>query len=771
MKRHSRIGRPLSIIAIFVLLGAWAAYGGHGPGNDPRSVPGPVYAKLKAAFPTARWWVVGKRKTKQGNTEHLLEMSIEGMELKLAIDSAGKILGARFSEHDEGHATEQEGHDNDEKGHGEGKERGEHGRAEYSKSVALAAKMPPAIEECAAEPVKYVGSVQTDKHFYDGAQRHAVGAHLYQAFRANRSHPSEGGDVGWTYNHQPFLAYWNGKFYLHYLSNLIEEHNPPGRTLLMTSQEGRQWSNPRVIFPEYALPEIRRGDIHIPAGTPSVMHQRMGFYVAPNGRLLALAFYSYCANPRTSPNAGTGLGRVVREIYADGTFGPIYFIRYNRHAGFNESNTNYPFYKESKDKGFLAACEALLADKLMTLQWWEEDRAKDGFYVIDPGDVKNAFPFHANMTTFQGAGKALCFYHRADGVVVALWKNQWSALSADNGKSWTGISKSATLKTCGAKVWGQRTEDGRYALVYNHSATRGNRYPLVVISGDDGYEFDNMLCLHGEVPPQRYQGIHRSLGPQYIRGIVEGNGDPPGGHLWNTYSVNKEDIWVSRLRVPITGTVSEHVNEDFEKTVIEADLELWNLYVPKWAPISIVKDPQNRGNKCLELRDEEPYDHAIAERAFPPSRAVTVRFRIMLAALPQGRCVEFEAVNAQGTRPMRLRLDRRWLYMDHQLMTINPVAITTGKWYEVTLKLDCNSQSYDVAVNHEWVRKGVAFAEKADSLERMVFRTGPYRGDVRALIVDSEPRPSGLYTEDLPDADEKVPVSVLLIDDVKTAGL
>ena len=74
-------------------------------------------------------------------------------------------------------------------------------------------------------------------------------------------------------------------------------------------------------------------------------------------------------------------------------FGPIYFIRYNRHAGFDEKNTNFPFYKTSNDQEFIAACDSLLADKLVTLQWWEEDRAKDGFYVIDPGGVENAVIF------------------------------------------------------------------------------------------------------------------------------------------------------------------------------------------------------------------------------------------------------------------------------------------------------------------------------------------------------------------------------------------
>jgi MtaA/CmuA family methyltransferase len=95
----------------------------------------------------------------------------------------------------------------------------------------------------------------------------------------------------------------------------------------------------------------------------AVMHQRMGFYVAPNGRLLTLGFYGYCETPQHSPNAGNGLGRVVREIRADGSFGPIHFIRYNRHAGFNESNTSYPFYTTSQDAGVLEACNALLADK------------------------------------------------------------------------------------------------------------------------------------------------------------------------------------------------------------------------------------------------------------------------------------------------------------------------------------------------------------------------------------------------------------------------
>ena len=623
----------------------------------------------------------------------------------------------------------------------------------------FAGKMPPSIEASASEPVKYVGTEQTDKHFYDGRLRYAIGTHSYAAFRANRTKAPEDGMIGWTYNHQPYLAYWNGKFYLQYLSNLKEEHVPPGRTLLMMSLDGRNWSNPEVVFPKYPLPKIKRnyeevGDVDLPAGTFSVMHQRMGLYIAPNGRLLTLAFYSFCKSPRSGPNNGQGLGRVVREVYKDGSFGPIYFIRYNRHAGWNESNTLYPFYTSSKDKGFLEACEAILADKLVSLQWWEEDRAKDdGFYTIDLGDEEV---------------KALSWCHRPDGTVLGVWKHTLAALSDDEGQSWTKIAKCRSLRTCGAKTWVQKTDDGRYALVYNHSATRRNRFPMAVMTSDDCHIFDNLLCLNGEVPMMRYQGIHKNTGPQYIRGIIEGNGNPPGEYMWNVYSMSKEDIWITRTTLPIRGTVDKHISQDFENVSDESELEQWNLYVPKWAPISIATDPTNDKNKCLELRDEEPYDYAIAQRAFPESNKVTIEFRVFMSKVGHG-ILDVEVQDKHGARPMRLRFDPEWISMDRMKTEPKPVPSKSNKWYDIKLVLDCDEQEYDLYVDSNRAKRGVEFAEKVESLERLVFRTGPWRGDVRPLIADiGAPGTPGLYVEDMPGGDDKVSLSVYLIDNVKS---
>jgi len=617
------------------------------------------------------------------------------------------------------------------------------------------------------EPVKYIGDRQPDKRFYDGALPHAVGVHHYQAFRANRSYPAEGGSFGWTYNHQPFLAYWNGKYFVQYLSDRFQEHTPPGRTLLMISEDGRQWADPVVVFPEYELPEIKFKEYLIAAGTKAVMHQRMGFYVAPNGKLLTSAFYSFCATPRHSPNAGNGLGRVVREIRDNSTFGPIYFIRYNRHAGFDEKNTSYPFYKTSRDKDFIAACDSLLANKLISLQWWEEDRADDGFYVINPGDVKNAAYFSATITTSAGAGKAFNFFHKDDGSVVGIWKNQYAAISYNEGNSWSKISQNKSLLTCGAKTWGQQTEDGRYAIVHNQSQTRRNRYPMVVMTSDDGHLFDDMLCLRGEVPPKRYQGLHKNTGPQYYRGIIEGNGNPTGEEMWISYSVNKEDIWVARVNTPITGSLNDPVNQNFETIENIEDLNLWNIYIPKWAEISILKE-EKLNNKCLELREQEPYDYVMVERVFPKGDSVQVSFRLNPKIVTQGYALQIEVQDQHGIRPMRLRMDGSWLGVDRKKVTHPPVPVRTGMWYEVFLNLNVSSQKYDLMVNGNQVIKDIPFAEKVKSLERIVFRTGPYRGFVPPEHVeDAMPKPAGLESEDLSGSEEKAPLSVYWIDDVK----
>ena len=82
--------------------------------------------------------------------------------------------------------------------------------------------------------------------------------------------------------------------------------------------------------------------------------------------------------------------------------------------------------------------------------------------------------------------------------------------------------------------------------------------------------------------------------------------------------------------------------------------------------------------------------------------------------------------------------------------------------------MDCGLQKYDLYVNDVLAIADIPFQETVKALERIVFRTGPYRNFVPVETVDGQPSGSGLLTEDLPGPDEKAPVCVYWIDDVKT---
>ena len=238
--------------------------------------------------------------------------------------------------------------------------------------------------------------------------------------------------------------------------------------------------------------------------------------------------------------------------------------------------------------------------------------------------------------------------------------------------------------------------------------------------------------------------------------------------MWNTYSMSKEDMWVSRTRLPISGIVDQHVNQDFEGLKSEADLEFWNLYIPKWAPVDVIKLPGS-DNHVLQLSDEEPYDYACAERHFPPSARATIEFSLFVK--DQGKDIlEFEIHNEKDERALRLRFDPRLEGLNLDLGGVEPwpVSFKVNKWYTIKLSFDCNEEEYDLWLNGEKVREGIELDIETKTLERMVFRTGSWRSDVRSFILDGQPGAPGMDEEDLTAAGEKVAKSVFWIDNVKT---
>ena len=579
------------------------------------------------------------------------------------------------------------------------------------------------------DAVHYTGKTIATPARHDGGLSPVVGVHSIQTMR---------GETGWLYNHQPMMAYWNGKFYMHYLTDPRSEHEPPGKTMMQTSVDGYTWTAPVELFPEYNVPDGMTKPAWpgvVSKDLKAIMHQRVGWYVSKQGKLIATGNYSYAVTAKDDPNDGNGIGRVVREIKADGSFGPIYFIYYNH--GFNEKNTDFPYYKKAKDKAFVKACDEILANPMYRMQWAEE---------ADRGD--QLLPLKTPYKAFSG-------YTLPDGRKVGLWKHALTSMSYDGGNTWKEpVKRAHGFVNSNAKIWGQRLSDGTYATVYNPAEYR---WPLAISLSNDGLEYTTLNLVNGEVTPERHYGLYKSFGPQYTRGILEGNGTPPDNDLWVTYSNNKEDMWVSRIPVPVLTAATTHANTDFSQYQTLADMTDWNIYSPLWAPVAL-------NGQWLTLSDKDPYDYAKVERVIPATKELKVAFDVKPMQNDHGQ-LNVEFLDDKGNMCARIVLDAT------ANMKVKGGAryggmvknYESGKVYHVEAMLSVDGHTGTYFVNGKKAASRM-FDTPVEHITRIVFRTGDLF-DYPNIETPAD------QTEDMPRADEEDPMATFCIANVNTTSL
>jgi hypothetical protein len=321
----------------------------------------------------------------------------------------------------------------------------------------------------------------------------------------------------------------------------------------------------------------------------------------------------------------------------------------------------------------------------------------------------------------KGEYKAFCYYHLNDDRVVGFWKHALTAISEDDGNTWPTPVRAPGFVNANAKIWAQQTSDGRYAAVYNPSDFR---WPLALSVSEDGLDYHNLLLVHGEITTMRYGGAYKSYGPQYTRGILEGNGSPPDQKLWVSYSMNKEDMWVSSIPVPIRDGVTEQVSEEFDRMPPGQELDQWNIYNPIQAPVRIEKAQD--GIKRLVLRDKDPFDHARADRLFPPSTAIVVEFSLIAGQDSHGQ-LQVELQNEKGSPAMRILLSEDG-NLKHKTgyRLKNIMEYEAGEEYDIRVEARTGNRYYEVYINGKKAATGLFFTP-VHELARITFRSGMVR--------------------------------------------
>ena len=557
--------------------------------------------------------------------------------------------------------------------------------------------------------IHYTGTTLSNPNRHDGGLSPVVGVHNIQILRANREHPTAANGNGWTYNHQPMMAYWNGRFYVHYLCDPSDEHIPPSHTMMQTSADGYTWTDPQTLFPEVQVPEgfQKPGRPEQAHGLVAIMHQRVGWYVAKSGQLYAIGNYGVAFDRKDDPNDGNGLGRVIREVRQDGTFGPIYFIYLNggyaRFAGQSGGSGKsgkllFPYYTKA-DKATKKAAEEILANPRYRMQWVEEADRNDPL-----------IPLHKEY-------KAYCDYTLPDGQIAALWKHALTSTSADGGLTWAQpVERAHGFVNSNAKIWGQRLSDGTYATVYNPSEYR---WPLAISLSADGLNYTTLNLVQGEVPPMRYGGNYKSYGPQYVRGIQEGNGTPRDSDLWVTYSMNKEDMWVAHIPVPVQTEAHSHAcPEEFAVGTL-AELAAWNIYSPRMAPVSLA-------DGWLTLSDSDPFDYARVERKIPATRELKVAFDVRAGQNDHG-LLQIEFLDEHGTACSRIELTPDGIIRCKGGARYGNLGkYEPGSDYHIEALLSVDRRMIEVYINGKKAGQRMFYAP-VEAIERVMFRTGAHR--------------------------------------------
>ena len=352
----------------------------------------------------------------------------------------------------------------------------------------------------------------------------APGLETYTVIRSDREHPERAEGLGWTYQHHPDIAAWHGRLYVGWNSCERDEDGWPSRELYSSSTNGKAWAKPAEMFPQGVSTPLR-----------------MYFFLAPNGRMLVIAGLRM-NHDRTSERTKGPL--VVRELRADHSLGDVFTLRAPAQAVPNQP----PQYDTCAEKGFVEACRQLLADRLF-LQQQDYGRLLDSGQRMKWNDPKVWDGDTKLKKDAEDFGKAMCFFERKDGAIVGVGKKRWVTISRDGGRTWEQPVRPESLISNMGKVWGQKTSNGRYALIYNPDLE--HRWPLAMLTSDDGITFRDPHAVHGDLPARRYDGLYKDPGASYHRGLGKWNNDGSwkDDALWLVYSLNKEEIRV--IRVPV----------------------------------------------------------------------------------------------------------------------------------------------------------------------------------------------------------------------------
>ena len=315
--------------------------------------------------------------------------------------------------------------------------------------------------------------------------------------------------------HHPNLAVWNNKLYLMWSNGKIHEDHNGQRVLYSFTENGDQWNDPKVLCED-------------PDGPGPLACVAAGWHPAAE-RMVAY----YTALPERRP------GIDPRNV--------LYYLT-------SEDGLKWSLPQRLAQGFYIEGPRSLPDGRLIMNGQWPYRQPRLRFSDNSDGisDWKDGvIPEVEGVYSFPEPS----WFVRSDGSLVTIFRTRsgdfsiYASQSLDRGDTWSTPVKTE-FPDATARAFSGNLPSGAAFVISNPSITPdnnhpniGSRNPLTIALSADGTVFTHAWIIRSEPTRMRFQGVNKLDGWQYPAATVWGDA------LYIAYSINKEDIGVSKIKL------------------------------------------------------------------------------------------------------------------------------------------------------------------------------------------------------------------------------